>query len=358
MKKSLFKLQNVVAVVGLQMGMFSSVAQTRIYWTETQPSPRPFTAGPAFIMGANADGSNPVAVVSGAENVKGPNGLEYGNGFLYWPDQQLNAVMRVKPDGSELSMFASANNPYDVYPGPELAYVSFNNSNQIFSYQLDGAGAALAVPKSETTGPFAVDATSSNIYWSESGGSGRIRRSDLAGGNVTTLLTGTYSNDIQVSGDFIYICDNNFPAAIKRAKLDGTGLVSLIPLGFGTGIHVTQDAIYWSEFTTVNRADLNGNNRVTLYTSDPSSQLRGVVAIQTQEDRTPSVLADAHLVRGKLAFTVKAPAGKTVHVESASALTPGSWSEVATAVGAAAPVSVVAPFSPTTTAQFFRVRMD
>ena len=36
---------------------------------------------------------------------------ETANGLLYWPDQQLNAIKQVNPDGSDVATFATASNP-------------------------------------------------------------------------------------------------------------------------------------------------------------------------------------------------------------------------------------------------------
>jgi len=93
----------------------SSPAQTKLYWTETR-------AEGGFVMSANGDGTGPKEIVSGAANILGPNGLEYGNGFLYWPDQQLNVISKVRPDGSGWAVFTTVTNAYDVFITSERVY--------------------------------------------------------------------------------------------------------------------------------------------------------------------------------------------------------------------------------------------
>ena len=83
-------------VIALGVGVFSAAAQTKIYWTMTDNTG-------AYVVRADADGSNPANIVSGAANVVSPNGLETANGLLYWPDQGMNAIQQANLDGSDVA---------------------------------------------------------------------------------------------------------------------------------------------------------------------------------------------------------------------------------------------------------------
>ena len=102
--------RDLIALPALQAGIVSpSSAAVQLYWTETRPEG-------GFVVRANAEGSNPTHIISGAANIKGPNGLEYGEGFLWWPDQQLNVISKAKPDGSAVQVFTPVNNPPEHLP--------------------------------------------------------------------------------------------------------------------------------------------------------------------------------------------------------------------------------------------------
>jgi len=121
-------------------------------------------------MSANGDGTGPKEIVSGAANILGPNGLEYGNGFLYWPDQQLNVISKVRPDGSGWAVFTTVTNAYDVFITSERVYWTArgpSGANRILnSAKLHGSDDTSAGPK-PTVRPFAVEVSDSFIYWSQ-----------------------------------------------------------------------------------------------------------------------------------------------------------------------------------------------
>lgn len=244
-------------------------------------------------MRADADGANVTEVLSGAANIKGPNGLEFGQGRLWWTDQQLTAVKSVLPDGSDVKTFTVASNPYDVFIGDRVYWTS-QTANYLDSAKVDGTDANRILGNSVIVSPFPVAVTEANIYWGEVNGQGRIRRSDLAGGNVTTLINNVFSYDFQIVGDKIYLADNNFPAGIKRANIDGSELIPLTAegvVGLAHGIFVTEDAIYWADFGTraINKAGLDGSSPTALI-SRPDASVRGVVVLTVADGETaPSI---------------------------------------------------------------------
>lgn len=306
-----------------------------IYWTETR-----FDGSGGYVMRANADGSGVTELVSGAATILGPNGLEYGNGALFWPDQQLNAVKRTALDGST-TLFATASNPYDVFISSDRVYWTSQERNYIASAKLDGTDPIQLLGRRSVTSPFAIEVTSSAIYWSEVTGSGTIRRSDLDGGNIVTLVTGVYVYDMQISGDFIYFGDNNFPAAMKRAKLDGTEMKTLFPVDFVNGIWLTKDFIYWSDLYALHRAGLDGSNPVILHAGDPSvAWMRGIVVLDDggSTGSPQPIVGNPRLLGNSLVFTVQATPGKTVQIEQTTGF--ASWSSVASFVAGASPVNI------------------
>src|SRR5690606_36762535 len=133
-----------------------------------------------------------------------------------------------------------------------------------------------------------IAVTATHLYWSQVGGAGNIRGSDLNGANIVTIIPTAHVFDLQISANFLYFADDNTPSAIKRASLDGSGVTTLVTgesgIGLVNGLFVTGDAIYWSAFSHVEgggirRADLNGSNVVILYNASAGTVVRGVVVL-------------------------------------------------------------------------------
>lgn len=345
--------------LALGVGVFSAAAQTKIYWTMTDNTG-------AYIVRADADGANPVNIVSGIANVKGPNGLETANGLLYWPDQQLNAIQQANPDGSGVTTFAAANNPYDVFGNPTQIYWTSQTGNYLDTQLPTGTGYQRLLSSPNVTSPFAVEVTATHIYWSEVSGQGRIRRSDLNGANIVTLIPNVFVYDLQVTSNYIYFADINYPnGALKRANLDGTAITNLVTGAFGgvdliNGLCVTTNFIYWSEYSVgsgggIRRANLNGAGRVDLYNAPPGSGIRGVVVLsEVAVPAAPPVFTSALKTPAGFAYTLQLEAGRTYRIETSGNLT--NWTETTNFLSAGTSVNFTNPIPPGANQLFFRAR--
>lgn len=328
--------------------------QVKLYWTATDSTG-------ASLMKANSDGSNPTAIATGASNIRGPNGLEAINGVLYWPDQQLGEIRMVNPDGTGIAAFSSANNPYDVFGTSQQVYWTSQTGSYIDTQLLDGNGYQRILGSSSVTSPFAIEVTASHIYWSQVNGSGSIRRSDLSGGNIVTLIPNAFVYDFQVTANYIYFADNNYPSAIKRANLDGTGIVTLLADGgFYNGICVTEDALYWSAFqdaagSGIRRMNLDGSNPVNLYNAPAGTSVRGIVVMApTAGAPTPPEFTAASVVPSGFAYTLKVESGKSYRVETSPDL--ATWTEITNFTSAGTAFSTTNSIPPGTERLFHRAR--
>jgi hypothetical protein len=336
----------------------SCFAQSTIYWTERRADSWSGQFLLALVVRGNADGSNPTAIAQGDTEIKGPNGLEYGNGFLFWPDEALHQIYKCDPDGKNVVPFMQVDNPSDIFIGKDRIYWTSNIENYLDSTKLDGTDKIRILSTPTITSPFAVEVTSSNIFWSEIEPKGRIRRSDLNGENIVTVVSNVYCTDIQIVGDFIYLADDYDPGAIKRAHLDGSNLTTVLPV-VARSIYVTRDFIYWAEGGSVNRADLNGVNPKALYT--PPSALTwigGVVALESMNVPFPPKLGSPQVIGTTFVFSVQSEVGKTTYVEKASSVPSSAWNNVTTLTGAADPVLVTNTISTSAHSEFFRARSE
>lgn len=285
-----------------------------LFWSEQGPQPGPRLPGPALIQsgtGLGTPGASVQALVSGGANVKGPNGVEFLDGRVWWPDQQRQAIVSVNPDGSGIRAY-DAPGVYDLDLHGGTLYWTANNDNLIYTTSdLAGSPTIGVFLSSGLDRPFAIDVAGSYVYWSEVASSNRIRRADMDGGNVTTLVTGIQSYDFEVNGQYIYATTTS--GEVVRTALDGSGKVTLASdLGFLNGIDVTDGGIYVSRlngvfqgagFSTqgggeIYRMGLDGSGLETLYVA-PSGQdqtgsfrtdpIRGVAVLTTPVPEPSSI---------------------------------------------------------------------
>lgn len=256
-------------------------ADARVYWSEQGPQPGPGQAGPSYIKaGSGLGGPTPLVqtVVSGNANVRGPNGVEALNGRIWWPDQQLGVIATTLPDGSG-RVTIGVSNPYDMdLEGGQLYITTLNNGRILRVADPLGAQSAPELVLSGLSSPFAVDAAGGFLYWSEVSNSNRLRRSNLDGSDIVTLISAVQSYDFQVTPQYIYL--STTAGEVLRTNLDGSGLTTLASgIGFLNGIEVTADRIYVSSlFGQISVMGLGGEDPTMIYNL-PGGPVRGVAVI-------------------------------------------------------------------------------
>lgn len=269
-------------IVGLGLASFAASAAETIFWAEQGQSTRPFQAPPGFIKsGTDLPGGAVSTIVSGSSDVKGPNGVEFLGGRVWWTDQGLGDIRSVKPDGSDLRVYGSGINPYDVDLVGNTIYWTDQNGNSIYTLDASDASASSNLLLDNLSHPVAIDVVGNSLYWSEVAGTDRIRRSDLDGSNVVTLLSNQQSYDFEVTADYIYFTTTF--GDVKRSALDGTGLTTLATgIGFLNGIDVTDGAIFVSSYQfpgQIYRMNLDGSGQTSLYSTNDGF-VRGVAVLE------------------------------------------------------------------------------
>ena len=279
-----------------------ATAQDTIYWTQTGPGGF-MTNGPAYVMKANADGSGITQLVTSTSKIKGPNGLEFGAGDLYWPDQQLGGVYRAEPDGTLPGMVPNtSDNVYDVSVANGKVYWVNGAGNKLKSVNLDGTGYTEVL--SGLAFPVAVQVTSQYMYWTDNT-SKRIRRADLDGGNAIDLISaGLDLNpyDFEVTDSNIYYFGKNASntGGIWRADLDGSNRTEILADAYlKKGIDVTSDYIYWTSYDyssgsglpEVARVGLDGTGRQNVIVGASGIAFHGVVVQSTSPVPEPETYA-------------------------------------------------------------------
>jgi sugar lactone lactonase YvrE len=139
---------------------------------------------------------------------------------------------------------------------------------------------------SMTVGGLAVDPRGPYLYWGESDYDGHterggIWRSNLDGSGAESVFhavdVAPMAICIDQNSDKVYWADNGSPPTIKRANLDGTGIETIINLGFqGRSVAISPDStqLYYVDYGHgVFRSNLDGSNTQFLFTINGGTDL-------------------------------------------------------------------------------------
>ena len=253
----------IAAAVALCLWAAHSTQAAPFYWSDLGGVP----VNTDTIRRANGDGSGIQTVVSGLEEPRGI-ALDLVDSQIYWADPGASAIMCAALDGS----------------GPVQTVAS--------------AG--------DATAGVALDVASGKVYWTDSDGyqinhggfSGEIRRANLDGSDVETLVTGlVHPSGIAVDpvGGQVYWTELDHQSdglgSIQRANLDGSNvqtLVTGIDEANNLAIDIEDGKLFWPELTThtIQSANLDGS---------------GVQVVLTGLDNPTSI--SLSLAEGKLYWT-------------------------------------------------------
>ena len=254
-------------------GLAIDTVNGKIYWSANTE-----------IRRADLDGSNIETLVSNIFVTHFDIKLDVAGGKMYWShDNFNNAINRADLDGGNVE---TINNgvPQPAYltldiDNGQLYIDSFANGD-VMRMNLDGSALTTLIdgPDNGIVGS-AIDFKNGKIYWSGGSSNDWIRRADLDGSNVETIITGLNApQDIAVDedNDRIYFTEALTTPSVKRANVDGSGLETIVSgLNRPRGIIVVNanlvpaeqpfvcDGSYLDQFNAIsysnNDGDLNWN---------------------------------------------------------------------------------------------------
>ncbi|MBZ0268105.1 DUF5050 domain-containing protein [bacterium] len=238
-----------------------------VYWVNNTIS-----SGP--IMRSNLDGSgSPVHVVPGAEAEA--LALDLAGGRVYWAYWGNGQIRRANLDGTSIESVGGGDARhlcvdsdagkiyYSTYEGDLYRMNPDGTNRRVFAVGGDIRGVALGT----------MPAFDHKVYWSDLTND-RIRRSNLDGSAVETVLTGVPSPQgiaLDPATNKMYWSD---PAldVIRRSDLDGTNVEDVVTSGLDYArdldVDWVGDKVYWVDrgFNRVGRANLDGSGFEILYT--------------------------------------------------------------------------------------------
>jgi low density lipoprotein receptor-related protein 5/6 len=256
-----------------------------IYWSEAGPN---FAAGQGTIHRFDLDGSvNNTTLVSGLSVPIGP-ALDIAGGKMYWANNGTGQIQRRNIDGTgPIETLASVNSP--MTPALDLVHgkmywttEAFTGSlnTQILRANLDGSARELLIGGfSGLLEPnlIALDVSNNKMYWSNAGAEtndGNIERANLDGSGREPLLHGLHGPRglaLDLARGKMYWSEERGTNLIRRADLNGSNLETLVTTDQNNPGTVAIDSaagqMYWANIVdggNIWRANLDGTNVTTV----------------------------------------------------------------------------------------------
>lgn len=293
------KLQSVFRIGGrfrslmwfLTILGISTASAGQIYWSTASKNASYESSG--YIIRANADGTGSVPVLSTTELKPIRSTLaDAAIGKMYWTLWD-GTVQRANIDGTNIETIL----PATPYPNVHLVAIDsangklyFYNNVAFMRANLDGTGVEIIV---SDEGTFAVDWSANKVYWltSNQSFSHSVYRADLTGANQEHLfdindsayvtLLGFESTNAKLYWHERNLCNGQ----IRRSDVDGGNIETLVPMTdcpFDIVLDSVGQKIYWStgdsDVQTTTRSNLDGS-QVEVFLSNASGEYYEAISV-------------------------------------------------------------------------------
>ncbi len=234
-----------------------------------------------------------------------------GGQYVFWSQEYQagpDTIFRANLDGTDIrpvyvGNLQSGYGSIAYHPTEGRIYSAEYAEGRIFSVKVDGTDPRILVTSARTPYDLALDLSAGHMYWAESNSTGMIKRANLDGSNIITLVqspgangstptnkyargniaahttaTATVLNrpwalDLDLVNGKIYWSELG-AQRIMRANLDGSG-VELVSANVGAAVGMKLDLnaskIYFASSGSVQRMNLDGSNQETVLQTGSSS---------------------------------------------------------------------------------------
>lgn len=202
-----------------------------IYWTDPTVS---------YIRRCDTDGSNMVPIISGASNYFQGLAIDEDNGHIYVGGNpgagEESRIARCDLDGSNYTQLISGDvplgTPIDV--ALDIAdnkfYWTSSSNNYIGWSTLNGGSSGVLISGQDTPMELEIDLTNNKLYWTVTGADDEIRRADLDGSNVETVVPGLnrpHGLALDVPDSNMYFTEVVL-GTVSRCTLDGSNITTIV----------------------------------------------------------------------------------------------------------------------------------
>ncbi len=276
-----------------QVGLFSSPEELTDD-AHTRATPHVISSASS----ADGRGVNPTLLSLTA----GASAIAVDASHIYWVDPIEDRIGRADLDGqnADPAFITGADNPHGIAVGvgADSGHLYWTNRDDdgdgngtIGRADVSTAGCAPAAPPcdvdqafiSGASSPRGIDASSTNLYWTNQGSTPAIGRADVGGGSVEqSFIGGTPGEGVDLAVDpahnhiFVALGESRF---IACRKLDDGGIAAdcgnelgFLPVRDAGEIAVDAGHLYWtnSKNNSVARSDLDGDSEEASFAVAPS----------------------------------------------------------------------------------------
>ena len=258
---------------------------TKIYFTYDGSE----QGAPIKILRADLDGFSVEELVTSGQSCARGIALDIAGGIdkVYWTDCK-GRIRRANLDGSKVEEVVNRW-PWKIALDGTGGKMYWSEGGSIWRANLNGTDVEELVSGLSIPIGIALDLAGDKMYWAERGGdnlTGKIKRAKLDGSDIETLIVSGNPAAIalDVTGGKMYWTDDVPPPAkdtIQRANLDGTDVEELVTEGLdgplGIALDVAEGKMYWAAYWTgkIQRANLDGS-RVEDLVTEPRSFPNGI----------------------------------------------------------------------------------
>lgn len=268
-----------VLAFGLASPGSLAVDSTNVYWSET-----------GAIKKAGINGS---AVTTLASGLNAPFDIAVDGSQVYWVEYYGGSIKKVGLNGGTVTTLASTltnvsalslTDSSVVWPDAGIRMVGKN-----------GGSTTEIVSPLLSQGEYKVAVDADNVYWTEYGIGGKVRKSAFGSGTVTTLVSQEdYAGPIAVDSTDVYWLGGG---ALKKIGKNG-GTVTILATGPGYNLALDATYVYWVAYidgfpssAEVRKVAKNGGPATTLAKIANISNYYGIAVDGTNVYWTESTMA-------------------------------------------------------------------
>lgn len=240
-------IQTIATTAGRPWGVAVDRQNGYVYWANSG-------GGTSNITRANADGSNPVTILSvtGIPIDLMNLTLDVADNWIYYTEGNTFSVRRVHLDGTggQVVVTGTANGPVDValdVPNNKMYWTQITSAtSELFSAHLDGTGVQQLFTDQGFYYGLAVDPAHGYLYFADQHPNQHaIRRINVDGTNPITLVSAGEPSgvDIDLAAGKLYWSRRDTPG-IWDANLDGSNVQQLtVPANFNGSSYTIDVAV-------------------------------------------------------------------------------------------------------------------